>query len=202
MQQAHAHCPHGPGGCRAAAAQLGSRTPSPPRKGPRSQFGFVVPACGFLEQSASASGDFLRAGAVGARRSRRVPALSPRGRRPGRGVGGGSPRALITPVPGPPRAAGEGGAAAHACPRSAQRTVSASGLGGKHRGAWGKPGEGERTGLPLAGSDALRSCDAAAGERGLRLMLFSYGFLAGVVLGRSLRMDGHELKAPGVTREG
>ncbi|XP_027527921.1 LOW QUALITY PROTEIN: fibroblast growth factor-binding protein 3 [Neopelma chrysocephalum] len=44
------------------------------------------------------------------------PRAVPRGRWPGRGVSGGSPRPLITPVPGPPRAARERGAAAHACP--------------------------------------------------------------------------------------
>ncbi|XP_027504140.1 LOW QUALITY PROTEIN: fibroblast growth factor-binding protein 3 [Corapipo altera] len=101
--------------------RLGPRTPFPrhfPRE-PQSRDGFEVPACGFVEQSVHVC---LCLGENPASRCRRGTALPacpravPPGRWPGRGVGGGSPRPLITPVPGPPRAARERGAAAHACP--------------------------------------------------------------------------------------
>lgn len=130
-----------PQGHRTAEPSPAPRLPRHLGKGPGFRDGFELRACGFLEQSASVSGEFPRAGAVGEQRSRQVPALSPRAVA-GEGRRRGQSPSIDNPVPGPLLQPGSAEP-----PRSAQRTVSASGQGGKRRGERGKPGAGKRTGF-------------------------------------------------------
>lgn len=196
MHQAHAHCPRVP-----------RRSPHSPARLPDSlALSEGAGVAGWLRDTGVRLPRTKRecVGRFPASRCRRGAALPacPRAvplRCPPAGAAGEGPRrgqspSIDKPVPGPPRAAGE-----REPPRTAQRTVSATGQGRRTRGAWGKPGAGERMRLPLARCDAARSCDAAAGECGLRLLLSGDGFPAGVVPGRSRRTDGHEPKGPGAT---
>lgn len=73
---------------------------------PQPRDGFAVPACGFLEQKGRVRvcrGTPREPVRSGHRAPRVSPRCPPAGGGPGRGVGGGSPRPLITPV----HAAGE-----------------------------------------------------------------------------------------------
>lgn len=101
-----------------------------PPGAPQPRDGFAVRACGFLEQKGSVCGGTSRKSVPSGHRAPRVsPRCPPAGGGPGRGVGEGSPRPLITP--GPAAGSRRRQTASHAGPRAPpptpQRAVSAPG---------------------------------------------------------------------------